>query len=64
LTQAHISEALLCSPDNGVTLDLAKKNLTDVGDHGAEQLAIIGGEDLKSGVQRYTVNLIKCMGNS
>ena len=55
LTHAHISEALLHSPDNGTTLDLAKKSLTDVGDSGAEELAVIGKDNLKNVVLRYTI---------
>lgn len=55
LGHEHITDALLRSPDNGATLDLAKKNLTDVGEFGAEELATIGREDLddESSVLRY-----------
>ena len=56
LTHAHISEALAQSPDDGATLDLAHKNLTDVGDAAAEELATIGRQDLvqdESSVLRY-----------
>ncbi|KAH7927088.1 hypothetical protein BV22DRAFT_1103919 [Leucogyrophana mollusca] len=42
LTEEHISEALDQSPDNGATLDLTHRNLTDVGEDGAESLATIG----------------------
>lgn len=35
-------DALKKSTDNGATLDLAHKNLTDVGEDGAEELANIG----------------------
>lgn len=44
LTRDHITEALLKSPDNGVTLDLTHKDLTDVGESGAEELATVGQE--------------------
>ncbi|KAF7978692.1 hypothetical protein HWV62_44951 [Athelia sp. TMB] len=46
LSPAHISEALSQSPDNGGTLDLTHKNLTDVGESGAQELATIGREDI------------------
>jgi hypothetical protein len=46
LSSVHISEALLQSPDDGATLDLTHRNLIDVGETGAEQLATIGREDL------------------
>jgi hypothetical protein len=46
LSRDHISDALSQSPDNGATLDLTHKNLTDVGESGAEELATIGREDL------------------
>ncbi|CCM02069.1 uncharacterized protein FIBRA_04145 [Fibroporia radiculosa] len=45
LSREHIIEALSNSPDNGATLDLAHKGLTDVGESGAEQLATFGQED-------------------
>lgn len=45
LSREHITEALAKSPDNGATLDLAHKNLTDVGEDGAEELATVGRED-------------------
>lgn len=46
LSPAHIAEALVQSHDGGATLDLTHKNLTDVGESGAEQLATIGREDI------------------
>ena len=45
LSREHITEALAKSPDNGATLDLAHKNLTDVGEDGAEGLATVGREN-------------------
>ncbi|THH31152.1 hypothetical protein EUX98_g3038 [Antrodiella citrinella] len=46
LSREHITEALSKSPDNGATLDLAHKGITDVGEDGAEELATVGqGED-------------------
>lgn len=42
LSRDHINEALLKSPDNGATLDLAHKNISDVGEDGAEELATVG----------------------
>lgn len=45
LSRDHIDEALAKSPDNGATLDLAHKGITDVGESGAEELANIGQED-------------------
>lgn len=35
-------EALSKSADNGASLDLAHKNLTDVGEDGAQEIADIG----------------------
>src|SRR5262245_33631241 len=61
LSSMHISEALVQSPDDGVTLDLTHRNLIDVGETGAEQLATIGREDLaenESTVLRYVSILI------
>jgi hypothetical protein len=46
LSRVHISDALLQSPDSGATLDLTHRNLTDVGESGAEELATIGREDI------------------
>lgn len=47
LSREHITDALNRSTDNGATLDLAHKNLTDVGEDGAEELFAIsqGQED-------------------
>lgn len=39
LTDQHLAEALVNSPDNGATLDFTHKSLTDVGEDGAEHLA-------------------------
>jgi hypothetical protein len=49
LTRALLSEALAQSPDDGTTLDLTHKGFTDVGEAGAEELAIIGREDFMQG---------------
>lgn len=46
LTHADISKALLDSTDDGQTLDFSHKNLTDVGETGAEELATIGVDEL------------------
>lgn len=56
LNHIHLAEALLRSEDNGATLDLSHRNLTDVGEYGAEELAAIGREDLmedESSLLRY-----------
>lgn len=56
LSHVHIAEALEQSSDNGATLDLTHRNLTDVGESGAEELATIGREDIvedESSVLRY-----------
>ncbi|EIN07514.1 hypothetical protein PUNSTDRAFT_136193 [Punctularia strigosozonata HHB-11173 SS5] len=45
LTRTHIDQALLRSPDHGVTLDLTHLGLADVGEAGAHELASIGRED-------------------
>ncbi|OBZ69069.1 Leucine-rich repeat-containing protein sog2 [Grifola frondosa] len=45
LSRSHITDALSKSPDNGATLDLARKGLTDVGESGAEEMAMVGQED-------------------
>lgn len=42
LTKAHILDAIARSTDNGCTLDLSNRNLTDVGETGAEELAQVG----------------------
>ncbi|KAA1471075.1 hypothetical protein DENSPDRAFT_837000 [Dentipellis sp. KUC8613] len=58
LNHIHIAEALLRSEDNGATLDLSHKGITDVGEYGAEELAAIGREDLmedESSVLRITL---------
>ena len=56
LTRDHITEALAKSPDDGATLDLAYKGLTDVGESGAEELATVGQDEenaTESPVVRY-----------
>jgi hypothetical protein len=55
LSSSHISDALHRSTDNGATLDLAKRNITDVGESGAEELATIGRTEAEdeSSVLRY-----------
>ncbi|KIK37392.1 hypothetical protein CY34DRAFT_810384 [Suillus luteus UH-Slu-Lm8-n1] len=45
LTEEHIAEALRQSSDNGATLDLTHRNLTDVGEDGAKHLATMGRND-------------------
>jgi hypothetical protein len=45
LTEEHIAEALQQSPDDGATLDLTHRNLTDVGEDGAEHLATVNRSD-------------------
>ena len=64
LNHVHISLALLRSDDNGATLDFSHKGLTDVGEYGAEQLAIIGRgvsmED-ESSVLRCALLLPACL---
>ncbi|TFK55152.1 hypothetical protein OE88DRAFT_1780062 [Heliocybe sulcata] len=58
LSDVHITDALLRSPDKGVTLDLSHKGLTDMGESGVERLATIGREDLvedESSVERITL---------
>ncbi|PCH38160.1 hypothetical protein WOLCODRAFT_161344 [Wolfiporia cocos MD-104 SS10] len=44
LTRAQITEALSKSSDNGTTLDLAHRRLTEVGEEAAEELAALGQE--------------------
>lgn len=59
LSHVHIADALQQSPDSGATLDLTHKNLTDVGESGAQELATIGREDIvedESSVLRYDVH--------
>lgn len=65
LSRDHINEALCKSPDNGATLDLAHKGITDVGESGAEELANVGQENgTDSSVIRYAacyhIYLTKC----
>lgn len=45
LSRDHIDEALAKSPDNGATLDLAHKDLTDVAESVAAELAAAGEDD-------------------
>jgi hypothetical protein len=45
LNRTHLSDALSQSPDNGATLDLAHKGLTDIGESAAEELAFLGRQD-------------------
>lgn len=45
LTDQHLVDALANSPDNGATLDFTHKNLTDVGEDGAERLATAARTD-------------------
>ncbi|KAI0093579.1 RAM signaling pathway protein-domain-containing protein [Irpex rosettiformis] len=45
LSREHITEAFKNSPDGGVTLDLTKRNLSDVGEDGASELAVVGHVD-------------------
>lgn len=57
LTRDHITEALAKSPDNGTTLDLTHKGLSDVGESGAEELSMVGqsedSDEMESTVVRY-----------
>ncbi|KAF8580905.1 hypothetical protein K439DRAFT_1414926 [Ramaria rubella] len=46
LTHSDIAQAMLDSPDEGCTLDFSHKNLGDVGETGAEELATIGINDV------------------
>lgn len=65
LTEEHIAEALRQSSDNGATLDLTHKNLTDVGEDGAKHLATMGRNgslDDESSVFRY-VAATRCYRN-
>ncbi|KAG9318202.1 RAM signaling pathway protein-domain-containing protein [Chiua virens] len=45
LSDQHLADALLNSPDNGATLDFTHKSLTDVGEDGAERLATAGARE-------------------
>ncbi|KAF8522222.1 RAM signaling pathway protein-domain-containing protein [Hysterangium stoloniferum] len=47
LTHADIAQAMLKSPDEGNTLNFSHKNLCEVGEIGAEELATIGIDDIK-----------------
>ena len=49
LSRDHITEAFKKSPDDGATLDLTHKNLTDVGEDGAEELANVGQGETAAG---------------
>lgn len=44
LTRAHISAALARSPDNGGSIDLSRRELTDLNEEAAEDLGAIGVE--------------------
>jgi hypothetical protein len=57
LSHVHIEDALKQSPDSGATLDLTHRNLTDVGESGAEELATIGRDIMEdeSSVLRYDI---------
>lgn len=61
LSREHITEAFKKSPDGGVTLDLAKRNLNDVGEDGASELAGGGQVDAdgESTVVRYAVTFFQ-----
>lgn len=61
LSHVHISDALLRSPDNGATLVFMKKNLTDIGQEAAEELAKLGREspDDEGCVERYAQSTLK-----
>ncbi|KAF9520540.1 hypothetical protein BS47DRAFT_1311488 [Hydnum rufescens UP504] len=45
LSHAHITQALLESPDNGETLDLTKWGFTEVSEASAQELSRIGAKD-------------------
>jgi hypothetical protein len=45
LSLAHIQDAVAASPDGGQTIYLTNKNISDVGEDGAEQLAMVGRND-------------------
>lgn len=62
LTREYITEALAKSPDEGATLDLAYKGLTDVGESGAEELASIGLDDEADANAESTV--VRCVSAS
>ena len=61
LTGTDVADALVRSMDGGRTLDFSHRNLTDVGEAGAEELAKLGREDDLSGeshIDRY-VSLLR-----
>lgn len=65
LSQLHIAEAIKSSPDNGATLDLTHKNLSLIGETGAQELATIvrDGPNSKDvsvsrSVLRWDMNLV------
>ncbi|KAH8116899.1 RAM signaling pathway protein-domain-containing protein [Phellopilus nigrolimitatus] len=61
LTKAHVLDAIARSSDEGCTLDLSNKNIVDVGEAGADELAQIGrGQDL---VDECRVLRIALVGN-
>ncbi|KDQ33898.1 hypothetical protein PLEOSDRAFT_1110771 [Pleurotus ostreatus PC15] len=45
LSNYHISEAVLKSPDNGSTLDLSRQHITAVEESGVEELASVGRDE-------------------
>ncbi|KAJ3545621.1 hypothetical protein NM688_g5607 [Phlebia brevispora] len=58
LSREHITDAFQESKDGGATLDLTRKNLTDVGEDGAAELANVGQEVEMGGdgtVERITL---------
>lgn len=61
LSHAFIADALSQSPDNGASLVLHKKNLADIGEDAAQELATIGREttDDESSVERHAQYLIQ-----
>lgn len=64
LTHTEISQALLDSPDEGGTLDFSHKNIGNVGDRGAEELAAVGTDDHNECVVlRYVAVLCARLGN-
>ncbi|TDL24713.1 hypothetical protein BD410DRAFT_785409 [Rickenella mellea] len=61
LTRTLVDEALVNSSDDGATLDFSHKNIVDVGELGAEELAQVGrGQDL---VDESSVLRIALVGN-
>ena len=59
LSRNHITDALAKSSDRGATLDLTHKNLTDVGEDGAEVLATFlrdSDDETDSRVARYVTH--------